>query len=411
MDNKYQVMYDVCLHLSVNGELYKVNTADIVSISIINNYDTMTFPIIRIRLNTDLELIQNIMDYPDEIEMSGNLNGAIYDISNNESGPVAVSGATNINFDMKVYVEHKNLPTSKMDEYRNGKKITTDLNQTPKFPLELYGYQQALVYYMNRLTNSIYKNMSIESIIEELLTRGNIQNYYIDPLNQQERFDQVIIPNMNVMQTMAYFDTYYGLYNKGAQVYCDLDKLYIVNTDSNIFGNTMSIRVGNSKSESDMVGLRKYDNETYDMCILFNNMAVTSESDIERLLQSENIGAVNVNTGEIQSASLKELYEYKTNEIFGQDQIPNILHKHINPFIAETNAARIKERITKIDISGVGFDVGSMHINTRYTILFDNAIRGDNIRGLYRPAFVNHVIANQTNELFVAQTTMRLCRN
>ena len=120
MEKVYQVMYKVGLNLSVNGECYKINPADIVSISIINNYDTMTYPIIRVRINTDLELIQNIMEYPDEIEMLGNLNGAIYNVNTEEQGgPQMVSGATSINFNMKVYVEHKNLPTSKMDQYRD----------------------------------------------------------------------------------------------------------------------------------------------------------------------------------------------------------------------------------------------------------------------------------------------------
>ena len=412
MEKVYQVMYKVGLNLSVNGECYTINPADIVSISIINNYDTMTYPIIRIRINTDLELIQNVMEYPDEIEMLGNLNGAIYNVNTEEqSGPQMVSGATSINFNMKVYVENKNMPTSKMDQYRDGKKITSDLNQTPKFPLEMYGYHSSMIYYMNRKTGSIYKNMSLESIIEQMLSRGNIQNYHIDPLNQQTRFDQVIIPNLNMMQSFAFFDTYYGLYNKGAQIYGDIDQLYIVNTDSNIANNIIPIRIDKAGSNSNMVGLHKYDNDTYEMHILFDNMTVTSESDIERLLQSDNIGAVNVNTGEIQSASLSELYQYKSNNILGQDQTPNLLHKHLNPFIAESNAARVKEKITKIDISGVGFDIGQMKINTRYNLIFNSAIRGDNIRGLYRPMFMNHVIVNQTNELFVGQTTMRLCKN
>ena len=412
MEKVYQVMYKVGLNLSVNGECYKINPADIVSISIINNYDTMTYPIIRIRINTDLELIQNVMEYPDEIEMLGNLNGAIYNVNTEEqAGPQMVSGATSINFNMKVYVENKNMPTSKMDQYRDGKKITSDLNQTPKFPLEMYGYHSSMIYYMNRKTDAIYKNMSLESIIEQMLSRGNIQNYYIDPLNQQSRFDQVIIPNLNMMQSFAFFDTYYGLYNKGAQIYGDIDQLYIVNTDSNIANNIIPIRIDKAGSNSNMVGLHKYDNDTYEMHILFDNMTVTSESDIERLLQSENLGAVNVNTGEIQSASLSELYQYKNNGILGQDQTPNLLHKHLNPFIAESNAARVKEKITKIDISGVGFDIGQMKINTRYNLIFNSAIRGDNIRGLYRPMFMNHVIVNQTNELFVGQTTMRLCKN
>ena len=411
MEQTYQTLYQVNLVLSVNGINYQVSHSDVVSISFMHNYDTMTFPIIRVRLQSDLALLQNILEYPDEIEIVGTLNGNIYLLQDDQSKPTIVSGAHNINFQMKGYIEHKNMPTSVMDQYRDGKRITTDMNQQSKIPIELYGYNQSLVYYMKRLTQSIYKNMGMESIIEDMFSRGNITKYQMDPLNQQTCFDQVLIPNLNLLQALVYFDTYYGLYEKGCHVYGDLDQLYVSNASSEIYGNIVPIRVMSSRNESDMVGLKKYDNETYQMSVMFNNVSVLSESDIQRLMAAENIGAVNVNTNEIQSASLKELYEYKTNEIFGEQSIPHILHKHLNPFIATSNAARIKEKITKIDLSAGGFDIGAMHVNTRYNILFDSTIRGDGIRGLYRPNFVNHVLSNNGNDLLTSQTTMQLCKN
>ena len=411
MEKTYQTLYQVNLVLSVNGVNYQVNHSDIVTIAIIHNYDTMTFPIIRIRLQSDLALLQNILEYPDAIEIVGDLNGNVYLLENDQSKPTLVSGAHNISFKMKGYIEHKNMPTSIMDQYRDGKRITTDLNQQSKVPIELYGYNQSLVYYMKRLTQSIYKDMGMTSIIEDMFSRGNITKYNMDPLDQQTRFEQVLIPNLNLLQALVYFDAYYGLYEKGCHIYGDLDQLYMSNASSEVYGNIIPIQVMSSKNESDMVGLKKYNDNTYQMSVMFNNVSVLSESDIERLMAAENIGAVNVNTNEIQSASLKELYQYKTNEIFGNQDIPHILHKHVNPFIATSNAARIKEKITKIDLSAGGFDIGDMHVNTRYNILFDSSIRGDGIQGLYRPSFVNHILSNAGNNLLMSQTTMQLCKN
>jgi hypothetical protein len=108
---------------------------------------------------------------------------------------------------------------------------------------------------------------------------------------------------------------------------------------------------------------------------------------------------------------LKELYQYKTNEIFGNQDIPHILHKHVNPFIATSNAARIKEKITKIDLAGSGFDIGKLHINTRYNIIFESPIRGIDISSAYRASYVTHTITNLSGSLFTSQTTMRLCSN
>jgi hypothetical protein len=377
----------------------------------IHQYDTMTFPMIRIRLYCDLELIQNVTEYPDEIEVIGNFDAGTYLWKDEQTKPTLVSGATNFSFNMKAYLEHKNMPTSVMDQYRDGKKITSDLNQTPKYTMELYCYDQSLVYYLRRQTESIYHGMCMSSVIENMLNRGNITRYQMDPLNQNKCFDQILIPNLSVMQSLAFFDTYYGMYEKGAHVYGDMDQLYITNASSDVYGNIVPIRISESHSNSDMAGLKKYNDSTYEMYILSTNITILSESDIERILQAEHIGAVNVNTLDIQSSSLEELYQYKTNSIDGSMNLPNLLHKHQNPFITSSLAARVKEKITKVQIAAAGFDVATMKVNTRYNLLFDTTNRSRDIRGLYRPSFVNHVFINQNDDMFVANTTMQLCKN
>lgn len=411
MENRYQVMYKITLALSVNHTNYQVSPSNIVSISMIHQYDTMTFPMIRIRLYCDLELIQNVAEYPDEIEVIGNFDAGTYLWKDEQTKPTLVSGATNFSFNMKAYLEHKNMPTSVMDQYRDGKKIEKDLNQTPKYTMELYCYDQSLVYYLRRQTESIYHGMCISSVIENMLNRGNITRYQMDPLNQNECFDQILIPNLSVMQALAFFDTYYGLYEKGAHVYGDIDQLYITNTSSDNYGNIVPIRVSEAQSNSDMAGLKKYNDSTYEMYILSNNITILSESDIERILQAEHIGAVNVNTLDIQSSSLEELYRYKTNSIDGSMNLPNLLHKHQNPFITSSLAARVKEKITKVQIAAAGFDIATMKVNTRYNLLFDTNNRSRDIRGLYRPSFVNHVFINQNDDMFIVNTTMQLCKN
>lgn len=409
MDNRYQVMYRPTLLLSVNGTNYTISPSDIVSISIMHNYDTMTFPIIRIRLFPDLQLLQNILEYPDEIEMVGDLYANTY-LLQDESKPSIVDGAANLRFQLKVYIENKNIPSSVMDQYRDGIKIKDDMNQQPKVPVTLYGYHQSMIYYMKRQCESIYKDMALPSVIQDILSRGSIHNYQMDPLDQQSRFDQILIPNLNVIQTLAFFDTYYGMYRKGCHVYGDLDQLYITSADSYNIGNLIPVVIADYKNNTDMVGLKKINN-AYSIYVLSQNVSVLSETDIERILQAKHIAAVNVNDNTIETADLQELYEYKPKEIYGDSNIPNILHKYQNPFIASSNAARIKEKTTRVDLSMVGADIATMHVNSRFSLIFESQVRGRNMSGSYRPSYINHVLSNQDNNLFVAQTTMQLCKN
>ena len=54
--DKYSVLYKIRLNFIVNNEVLEMSSSDIVSIAYICNYDTMTHPIIRARLYTDLSI-------------------------------------------------------------------------------------------------------------------------------------------------------------------------------------------------------------------------------------------------------------------------------------------------------------------------------------------------------------------
>lgn len=409
--NRYATFYRVNLALVVNNEVITIPTSDIVSIAFINNYDTMTFPIIRIRLYSDIRIFQDITAFPNDINIRGNLDGGIYRVNDEERSPVLVSAAKNIPFQLKVYIENKNTPTSKMDQYINGEQKSSDLNDDVKVPIELYCYDDKIIQYMKQKTQSIYKNMSILSIVEDIFSRGNINYYQIDAFTNQTKFDQILIPNLNVSQTLAFFDSKYGIYEKGAQLYGDIDKMYLCNTDVNNGTKPLPIYVDGSKTNNETSGLRKTPMGFY-METLVSNVSVMTETDIGRALHSPVISSINVNDITVDTSELTRLYDIDNNDTSKEKiRIPDIIHKSKNPYVTKTYAARLNETMTKIDVSGIGFDIGRMKINTRYNLIFETPIRGMSMNEYYRASFMCHVLSNVDGDLFVANTTMKLCSN
>ena len=65
-NDKFSALYKINIRLYSNNHNISIDIpkSDIVSISIINNYDTMTFPIVRFRLYSDISVIQSISGYP-----------------------------------------------------------------------------------------------------------------------------------------------------------------------------------------------------------------------------------------------------------------------------------------------------------------------------------------------------------
>ena len=410
----YSVLYRISLVLIVGQTLYELKSSDIVSISIINQYDTKTFPIMRIRLQSDLDMMEMIGEYPNDIKIEMMLDGGMYKMSNDGKTPICVDVASTIPINMKGYVENKNTPTSTMDQFVNGIKKQSDLNVNVKVPIEIYAYNSNMVYYMKRQCQSIYKNMTVTSVIEDMLGRGSVLPYQMDPLQQQDLFDQILLPNMDIMKGLAFLESYYGMHETGSQVFGDMDgTLYIASTDTRDvvqLTDILPIYVTSYQNNTDSSGYIHPSAGVYYRSIKSDNISVLSETDLEKYTQSRIIGDVNLADSSFNSANLDLIYANDVSDI-GNIGTPNVFHKHKNPFISSMYAARIQEKTTRIDVSGAGFDIGDMKIYSRYNIIFESPIRGIDMSALYRASYINHVLSSVGNNLFCATTTMSLCRN
>ena len=403
--NTYSVLYKTSIQIFAGNNVLNIPTSDIVSLTFINQYDTMTFPIIRIRLYTDLSIIQYMTDDKDNISANVVLHGGVYSV-NEDNKTTMMNACKDINFNMKVYIQNKNIPSSKMDQYVNGMKKENDLNNNVKIPIELFGYNQTCIHNMKKISMGIYKDMSLASIVTDMFNRADIRNLHIDPFDNQNKLKQVLLPNLNISDSLSFIETTYGLHRKGTQIFGDTDKMYISNMNVNASSKLLPIYVASTKNNTNSCGMIRVGKE-YRMYTMGMNVSVLSQSDLESTLNGKNVVAVNVNTNETTKNELDKLNKYKVQSI----DTPNILHKTHNPFVTDFSTARINERLTRIDVAGSGFDISDMKINTRYNLIFETPSRGEKINERYRASYVCHVLSNIDADKFIAQTTMNLCSN
>ena len=436
---KFNVLYKISLSLGVKSDDTNANgiktinvpTSDIVSLAIIHNYDTAMFPIVRFRLYSDLSLITELTKAPDKIRVNASLYGNVYMMPDEDNkSPILVCGAKNIEFALKGYIEEKNIPTSNMDQYDAGLKKTDNLNESIKVPIELYCFDDEMIHFMKRKAPAVFKDMSIYSVIEALFRQQGYVKYSIDPLDNQNKYDQILIPNLSITEALSFLEARYGLYEKGASVYGDFDGLNIVNSSNteSSYSSLIPIYVESYKSNDDLGGLRKNTSELaqyvskpsyFGMNVKAENVSVVSETDIEKILNSEIVTSVNLTSLDTNFVLMRQLYDdYDigaaiTGRTTRHDAIttPDILYKSKNKYLPDMYTARISERITRIDVSCVGFDIGRIDIRSAFNILFDSPIRGMSMNKSYRPMNAVHVLTNLDANHFIAQTTMSICSN
>lgn len=413
MNDIYVNLYKPTIVIDLGEEKINLNNSELVSISFMHNYDTASYPIIRLRIYADISRIYKICDNADSIRVNGVLGGGIYKLTGEDKTPVMVHSTKDINLHLKGYIETKNIPYTLIDEYKNGLKNSNSLNENRKVPLEIYCYDESLIHKMKQQAPSIYKNITVGSAIEDTLQRNGIYNYSIDPIMNQTRNNQILIPNLNITQAISFIDRQYGLYPKGASLYGDIDKLYISNLDTEYTkSRILPIYVESSSNNTDMSGLIKINNE-YKFIVTAANVSIQTETDIERVLHSIDMSSVNLmDLDDVSIMKMENLFKdmskYSQLESIN---IPSLLHKTKNKYLISDYISRIDEKITKIDVSGAGFDITQIKPDTRMNLVFKTPIRGLNINKHYRPQFANHVLSNMDSKLFIAQTTMTLCTN
>jgi DNA-binding protein len=142
------------------------------------------------------------------------------------------------------------------------------------------------------------------------------------------------------------------------------------------------------------------------------NVSVKTETDIEKVLNGRYLADINLKDMEANTEELSDLYASTSDYAKLKNiEVPNILHKSVNQYVSSAYVARLNENITEVDLSGAGFDIGKMKVNTRYNLIFATPIRGLNVNKMYRASYACHVLSNLDSNLFIAQTTMNLRTN
>lgn len=413
----YNVMYKLNGWIA-SGPTFRqqLSGSDIVSIAIINQYDTATYPIIRVRVYADMNLIENINENPDDTTIGITLTGGVYKTDKDTHTTSLVQPTSEIAMSGYGYIENKNIPVSKFDQFKMGLKDATDLNVDSKVPFEIFIFWPEIIHNMRSKTRSVYRDSTIGTVCDDILMNlvGLPSNKItIDPIQNQKRYDQILIPNLTAIEVFSYFDRNYGLYPHGGLLFMDhTNQMYLSDTAAHNGTVTIPIYVRSEKNDEMAESGMFYSNGLYQAQTQSVNVSVLTESDVERVLNPERLSDINVNTLQMNYTELDKLKESSNiSRYISPIEQKNILHKTDRTTLTIQEAARLNERITRVDISCAGIDVAAFKPNSRVNLVFESPIRGLKIADAYRICYAAHVFSNASGELFAPQTVMKLCTN
>jgi hypothetical protein len=221
------------------GETYNISE-DVTDINVRKNYITSSFPLVVINIITTEE-IRNIMR---DNDVSVKLKVSKYSDFNQE-GDQDSSSITIEDVIMNTVIRSYKKPfvaTDSKNEDDNEDKFNK--SDTMKFiPYQIVGIPEDLIQKNKIVVNEVYENSRMDEILVHLLSQAENQNIYIDPSDNIEREQSLLIPPMNIVPAIRYLQEVYGVYNAGLSIFFDFDKTYLFKLykESRDYKNTLEI--------------------------------------------------------------------------------------------------------------------------------------------------------------------------
>ena len=363
--DKYTSLFEINTYI-YNGKERGIvlSNDDIISLSIIHDYDHAFFPIIRLRLYIDLPKLAYINEDPNNILVSMVLNGDVYGINEESSEKSYTKRGCSwcVGFGdsspMYGYIETKNNPYSKFDNYQMGEKRNDDLNTNNKVPLTIYCYDKDLIRKTKQQVRSIYKNTSLSSVVEDMFTSCGIahDHIFLESFDNNKMYEQILIPNLSFIDAISYIDTYYGLYSTGALLYSHRPGMMGL-TSSRFQNDHTCVQVFSYKSGNTFSGINEAiisSTGLLGMSTPEQSVVIKSQTDLMQATNAQIFGSLNVDDFKTVSAYLDETFTTDMTLI----NTPPVMHKTKNEFIPSTYKARVDERNTRIDLSLNGYPYG-----------------------------------------------------
>jgi hypothetical protein len=418
MKNMYTTLceFQISLCNNISSPLI-LSKDDVVSIAVQQDFDKSMFPMIRVRLYTDITTLTYINENPKNLDITISNVANVYELNQDGSrdDKIIEAGSVGIYTDkrLRCYIESKNAPYTKFDNYQQGIKKDNSLNTTTKVPITLYCYDDETIRNTKRKVPSIYKNTTLHEVVNYMATSCDIQLDII-PFDNNERFDQILIPNLSFIDAIAYLDSYYGLYETGGMLSVDVKTGRMILSGLNAIDDKhyCGILVRSYKSGDTYSGLWLPGSQTTGNSFIATpdtSVVVKSITDIEQTINSKVFSSINVNDFNVESSSLNETYE---NSTYSNITTPDLIHKTKNKFLTSMYKTLVEEKNTQIDVAVNGVYVPIWRLFSaydRFVLSFDNTPRAININRVYRPMRVTDVFTNIGSGLFSGQTTIQLC--
>lgn len=385
------------IQLSIPGEENIVIPNErMKSISIMEDYEALYFPLFKIELILESEIYYKIIKNKNRCKIHLRIDRYFHSIDNSEKS--AYRKFINSNFDLIIDEDTDDMQYSlkqeenKLDYENIIKSDMNELNQVDTV-FSFYLFNSDIIDGTKKNVNKVLSNCNIVDAIAWIASTGKIKNLLMGQPDNIKIYDELLIPKMSILRALEYLDSYFGLYQKGSMIYFGLDYTYILPytgkckayVNNEITDINMVVPKSSNLQYAHNCGELFKGNEHKKHYIVCDHETIDIRNDSisNNYLVANDIETIDSYTGESET--------FNTDAISKKGNFVRV-HKNNteNPYIGTIYTAQTGARSKVVVISTQDYNIMDIAPNKQYSILFEDMKLTKKHNGLYILCNVNH---------------------
>lgn len=394
---KYQVAHFVIMK---DDERIELDHSNILSIEYMNDYEFNIMALLKVSLRIDIRRKIWMLKNKRDILVKFELNKIGMD-TDNEKYVTSPEKVWNEEFAMYFNDEDESADIGVMESRINlnegGEFKSGDIQGENYFEsqntLDVYLVLPELLKASRYSFNKVYTKTTLQNMVGHMLTESGHKHVLMSKFENNEIYQELLLPINPLYKNLIYLDQYYGMYKKGAIIYYDVDILYILNANGKLTAKRQDewtettfliSRIADSTPGNGMV--RKEGESIFYPTI--------SDSDVnpQNFSVSKNAGiggAAKIVVTDTTDVELHEADQAITNQ--RNENVTFIKDK--NKFTGDVIKARMEENDCILYISGNNLDIKAFTPNKICKVVFDETSKHEKYgKSTYRMAYAYHFL-------------------
>jgi len=361
--------------------------ADINDLTVYNFYEENVFPIVQIELFIDREMFKKIQLNADTIKFSLSVLKYQSDdtiAENSLANPTIYQSFIDDKILIPYDIDRTILPLINKSE--NDQEERND----KQFPLILNCFLEEHVLLNKHLLSYVTHKADIKSTILYALNKCKAKNILFSEPDNNKLYEQILIPPLNLSNTIDYLQEVYGIYSSGLNLFFDMKYNYLINKDYkknppipkgniNEFSKVLLMLMDTTENSLDDYGsFIDTENELYKIKLEDRSEFATQDTSI-REIGGEAIKFLSRTKSNPNVQRIQDLRHNVSNDSTLKVTNSDIIKENIvwnnydNPYIESSYKSEMSRRMLKLRVPWEDIDLDLFTLNKRYEITFPSS--------------------------------------